>query len=81
MEHDSQPERAHPRAQKMSTEFLHWITIARELVADHFPSERTEPHNALVINTARTLMLADRLGEIDTTLEGIQSALENAKEA
>ena len=63
----------------MSKEFLHWITVARELVADHFPSERTEPHNALVINTARTLMLADRLGGIETTLARIESALENAK--
>ena len=42
-----------------------------------FPSERTEPHNALVINTARTLMLADRLGGIETSLEEIRSALEN----
>ena len=58
MENDSEPTTAHPRSQEMSKEFLHWITIARELVADHLASERTEPHNALVINTARTLMLA-----------------------
>ena len=77
MENDSEPTTAHPRSQEMSKEFLHWITIARELVADHLASERTEPHNALVINTARTLMLADRLGGIETSLEEIRSALEN----
>ena len=79
MENDIEPATAQPRSQEMSNEFLHWITIARELVADHFPSERTEPHNALVINTARTLMLADRLGAIETSLEEIQLAIGNVK--
>ncbi len=68
------------RRQEISSEFLHWINIARELIADHFPAERAEPHNAMVIDTARTLMLADRLGEIETTLEGIREALRTSKE-
>ncbi len=43
--------------QDVTDDFLHWIKVAREFVADHFPAERTEPHNQMVIDTARTLML------------------------
>ena len=67
--------------QDITDDFLHWIKVAREIVADHFPSERTEPHNLMVIDTARTLMLADRLGTIETTLEGLRTALETSKES
>ncbi|MEZ5777856.1 MAG: hypothetical protein R3E44_05795 [Paracoccaceae bacterium] len=68
------------RQQAVTDDFLHWIAVARELVADHFPSERAEPHNALVIDTARSLMLAHRLGGIEATLEGMKQALAISKE-
>lgn len=65
----------------MAADFLHWVSISRQIIADHFPSERAEPHNAMVVETARSLMLAHRLGQIETTLEGIQQALESSKES
>ena len=69
------------RKQAVTADFLHWVTVAREIVADHFPSERTEPHNQMVIDTARSLMMAESLGAIQMTLEGIRNALAHSKES
>ena len=69
------------RHKAVADEFLHWVGIARQLVSEHFPSERAEPHNQTVIDTARSLMLADRLGQIETSLQGLRAALPPAKES
>ncbi|MBK6467620.1 MAG: hypothetical protein IPL38_10940 [Rhodobacter sp.] len=65
----------------IAADFLQWIIVARSLVGDHFPSERAEPHNQLVIDTARSLMLSARLGAIETTLKGLNAALSHSKES
>ncbi len=69
------------RRHAVEADFLHWVSVAREIVADHFPAERAEPHNQMVIDTARSLMIAERLGDIETTLEGIRDALAHSKES
>jgi len=66
--------------QAVAEEFLHWVSVARQVVADHFPAERTEPHNMMVIDTARSLMLADRVGRVETSLQGLHAALSCTKE-
>ena len=67
--------------QAVADDFLHWVSVARKVVADHFPSERTEPHNMMVIDTARSLMLADRLGRVETSLQGLHATLPRTKES
>ena len=62
--------------QAVADEFLHWVSVARRVVGDHFPAERTEPHNQMVIDTARSLMIADRLGRVETSLRGLRAALD-----
>ncbi|MCB6179676.1 hypothetical protein LHP98_16255 [Rhodobacter sp. Har01] len=69
------------RRKAVADDFLLWVTLARQVVADHFPAERTEPHNQMVIDTARSLMIADRLGQIETSLEGLRAALALSKES
>jgi hypothetical protein len=65
----------------ITADFMSWIVEARRLVDDHFPSERTEAHHQLIIDTARSLMISARLGAIETTLEGLTAALAHSKEA
>ncbi|MCB2127065.1 MAG: hypothetical protein H6897_04170 [Rhodobacteraceae bacterium] len=65
----------------VQADFLHWVAVARDIVTDHFPSERTEPHNQMVIDTVRSLMIAERLGTIETTLEGLRQVLAHSKES
>ena len=64
---------------QVSSDFLYWVHEARKIITDHFPAERNEPHNALVVSTARTLMMAESLTEIEHVLDDIRLALENPK--
>ncbi|MDT8856982.1 hypothetical protein RNZ50_18475 [Paracoccaceae bacterium Fryx2] len=74
------PETRDAQRRAVADEFLQWITLARRIIADHFPAERSEPHNQMVVDTARSLMLAQRLGQTESTLEGLRVALVQTKE-
>ena len=58
-------------------QFLEWIIMARELVDDNFPNETASAHNALVLETAKSMMMMHQLSEIEMSVDDIRYALEN----
>lgn len=58
-------------------QFLEWIVEARTLVDDNFPNERASAHNALVLETAKSMMMMHQLSEIEVPIDDIRYALEN----
>ncbi|PIE16352.1 MAG: hypothetical protein CSA68_02700 [Rhodobacterales bacterium] len=61
----------------ISKEFYHWVAEARSLVEAHFPNESASAHNALIIETAKAMMLMHKLDLISFTVDDIRVALEN----
>ncbi len=62
-----------------TTELLEWIQTARKLVDVHFPRESAAANSAMVLDTARTLMIADRLDAVGASLRQLNRTLESTK--
>jgi len=58
-------------------QFYEWIAEARVLIDDNFPNERASAHNALIIETAKSMMMMHQLSEIEVSIDDIRYALEN----
>jgi len=71
------PKTSKRRKKKIPSQFLEWISAARELVDAHFPNEVSSAHNALIIETAKSMMMMHKLGEIEMSIDDIRYALEN----
>ena len=61
----------------VSAELYEWILTARTLVDAHFPRESAAAHSAMVLDAARTLMLADRLGAVGASLRQLNRTLDS----
>ncbi len=65
------------RKAEIPEQFYEWIIKARTLVDDNFPNERASAHNALIIETAKSMMMMHQLSEIEVSVDDIRYALEN----
>ncbi len=58
-------------------EFLEWVFHARELVDAHFPNDASSAHSAMIIETAKSMMMMQKMGEIKKSVHDMSLALEN----
>lgn len=58
-------------------QFYEWVVAARELIDANFPNERASAHNALIIETAKSMMMMHQLSEIEVSIDDIRYGLEN----
>ncbi len=65
------------RKEDIPEQFYEWIVKARELIDANFPNERASAHNALIIETAKSMMMMHQLSEIEVSIDDIRYALEN----
>ncbi len=58
-------------------EFLEWIFHARELVDAHFPNDTSSAHSAMIIETAKSMVMMQKMSEIKKSVHDMSLALEN----
>jgi hypothetical protein len=58
-------------------EFLQWISYARDLVDTHFPNDPSAARNSLIVETAKSMMMMHKMGEIKKSTDRICQAFEN----
>ncbi len=68
------------RRNDIPAQFYEWITEARKLVNQHFPNEVSSAHNAMVIETAKSMMMMHKLGEIEMAINDIVFELDDREE-
>lgn len=69
------------RKNDIPEQFYDWIVEARKLVNQHFPNEVTSAHNAMVIETAKSMMMMHKLGEIEMAINDIVFELDDREES
>jgi len=67
------------RKNDIPSQFYEWIVEARKLVDAHFPNEVSSAHNAMIIETAKSMMM-HKLGEIEMAVSDIVFELEEKGE-
>ena len=81
MSKENQPTEAHiSRRNDIPSQFYDWIVEARKLVDQHFPNEVSSAHNAMVIETAKSMMMMHKLGEIEMAINDIVFELDDREE-
>jgi hypothetical protein len=58
-------------------EFLEWVFHARELVDAHFPNDTSSAHSSMIVETAKSMMMMHKMGEIEKSVHNMTQALEN----
>jgi len=81
MSKENQPTKAHnKRRNDVPSQFYDWIVEARKLVDQHFPNEVSSAHNTMVIETAKSMMMMHKLGEIEMAINDIVFELDDREE-
>ena len=81
MSKENQPTEAHnKRRNDIPAQFYEWIVEARKLVDQHFPNEVSSAHNAMVVDTAKSMMMMHKLGEIEMAINDIVFELDDREE-
>ncbi len=75
------PEDSHRRRKSdIPAQFYEWIVEARMLVDQHFPNEVSSAHNAMILETAKSMMMMHKLGEIEMAINDIVFEMEDREE-
>ena len=75
------PEDSHQRRKNdIPAQFYEWIVEARTLVDQHFPNEVSSAHNAMILETAKSMMMMHKLGEIEMAINDIVFEIEDREE-
>jgi len=61
----------------IAQEFLEWIFLARGLVGSHFPNDMTSAPSPLVVETAKSMMIMHKMGEMEKSVDRMCRALES----
>ncbi|WP_457646515.1 hypothetical protein [Profundibacter sp.] len=81
MSTENQPTAAQTqRKNDIPEQFYEWIAEARKLVNQHFPNEVASAHNRMVIETAKSMMMMHKLGEIEMAINDIVFELDDREE-
>ena len=81
MNTENQPTEAHiKRRNDIPSQFYEWIVEARKLVDAHFPNEVSSAHNAMVVETAKSMMMMHKFGEIEMAINDIVFELDDREE-
>lgn len=62
------------RYKQIETDMHHWIVVARRMVHDDFTGNETELQR-LIMQAASAMMMQDRLGQVQDSLDEIKEAL------
>ena len=63
------------RSKRAEAEMHHWIVVARRMIHEDFTGNEAELQRQ-IMQTACTLMLQDRMGQVQNSLDEIKTALQ-----